>query len=522
MARLALIALLLSEAPQDRTDLRLPLDTWYRVVQGSKTVGFVHETLKRAAPPWRYEYGLDGEFELTIRGKPHAEDLVFTALLDDTLSPVEVSAEGHSDDDAASLSLYVLGEERRIELRTGASDPAAWAQSSREDLCLLPTLALYALRQNETLSRAGRVTLKALDPRGQERGGVEVLLDVGDPVRRTYLGKETVVVPVVFDKPFPAPRRETEWRQATVDRFGRVLEAVLSGGARVVIAADRAEALDGIGLLHRHGRRDPFEKAAAMRNAALERERASRGDAEIPAPSITLDSIDSDLAAARRMIEETRAQKSAGDEEEARRTYLRVLVHLKTIRELALKRRPDLLQTVDQARDEAESAWDGAAQVEREAARLLAATPALAERLDVEGLERTRRELDALRDRIEVERRPQREKIAAWGVDVAGIAVQCRTRRELARTRLDVSGITLGEREEEEETIDARVNLFGLTIGAPVTVRVARPFAMADVNGRMMRAGDLVEGTAVRVAAIRPYGVQFALRDELREVGLRR
>ncbi len=518
----ALLSLLLQEEPRDRAELRLPVDTWYRVVQGRKTVGYVHETLKRAAPPWRYEYDVDGEFELVLRGKPHAEDLQVAAFLDDTLSPVEASLEAHAGDARLLLSLYVLGEERRIELHPAASpDPLAWTQPARDDVFLLPTLALYPLRQNETLSRPGRVTLKAVDPRGQEKPGVDVVLDVGRAVRRTYLGKEASVIPVSFLKPFPGARRETEWREAYVDRYGRVLEAVLACGARIIVAAGREEAMDGIGLLHRHGRRDPLDKAAAMRNAALERERAARSDLEIPVPSITLDSLDSDVVAAQKRIEETRAHKAAGDEEEARKTYLVVLVHLKAMRELALKRRPDLLSRLDQVRDEAESAWDGAAQIEREGARLLAAVPELADRLDVESLERSRKDLEILRDRIEVERRPERERLGSWIAELGTVVVKCRTRRDLAQARLDVSGITLGEREEEE-TIDARFSLFGQTLGVPVTLRIVRPFAMADVNGRMLRAGDLVEGTTIRVAAIRPYGVQFSLRDEVREVGLKR
>lgn len=180
MARLAvtLIAALLSADDQDRTELRLPIDTWYKVVQGTRPVGYVHETLKRAAPPWRYEYALDGEFELTLRGKMHSEDVVASALLDETLSPLEFSAEIHSNEMFSSLSMVTVGEDRRVELRTDSTgDPLAWVQPARDELLVLPALALYQLRQNETLSRPGRITRRTLDPRGQNKD--EEVRDVG-------------------------------------------------------------------------------------------------------------------------------------------------------------------------------------------------------------------------------------------------------------------------------------------------------------------------------------------------------
>lgn len=524
MARLAvaLIAVLLWADDQDRTDLRLPIDTWYKVVQGTRPVGYVHETLKRAAPPWRYEYALDGEFELTLRGKPHAEDVVASALLDDTLSPVEFSSEGHVNERFSSVSMVTLAEERRVELRTDSTgEPLAWVQPAHDDLLVLPALALYQLRQNETLSRPGRITRRTLDPRGQNKEGIEVLLEAGDAVKRPYLGKEATVVPVTFLKPFPATARETELREVFVDRYGRILEASLAGGARMIIVAHRTDAMEGIGLLHRHGRRDPFDRAAAMRNSALERARAARGELEVPKPVVTLDSLDSDLTGAMKLIEEARAQKSTGDLEEARQNYLKAVVHLKAIRELALLRRPDLLPQIERTRDDAEAAWNGAALVEREAGLLFSSVPGLSDRLDVDRLERLQKELQQLRDRVEVERRPERERISSWTTDVGMVLAKCRTRLELARAPLSVTGITMGEKSTQE-TVDAKVSLFGQVLGPLEPVTVVRPFAMANVNGRLVTRGDLIEGTQIRVDAITARSVQFSLREEVRDVGLSR
>src|SRR6185295_12677126 len=155
-----------------------------------------------------------------------------------------------------------------------AADPVAWVQPLRDELQLLPTIALFALRQNESLSKPGRVTLRAVDPRARDKAGVEVVIEAGAVVRRVYLDKTVPVVPVTFLKPFPAATRESELRSAFVDRYGRIVEATFAGGARILIAAGEREALADVGAVRRQGRRDPFDKMVAMRNAALERLKA--------------------------------------------------------------------------------------------------------------------------------------------------------------------------------------------------------------------------------------------------------
>jgi hypothetical protein len=507
------LALLLWVGTQDRADLRLPIDTWYKVVQGSRTIGYAHEVLKRADPPWRYEYGLDVEYELTVRGKVREEELAATAFLDDALAPVEFSSESHSGESSAAVSVATTGDDRRVEVKSGAAEPVAWTSPAQEDLLLLPALALYPLRQSESLSRPGRLTRRALDPKGVEKDGLRVEMEVGAALRRRYLDKDVSVIPITFLRPFPATAPETELREATVDRYGRILEATLAGGAKMVIVADRAQALEGIGVVHRHGRRDPFDRLAALRNSSLERARAARGESLPPKPVLSPDSLDAELTAALKMIEDARGHRLAGDLEEARRSYLQALVHLKAIRELADRRRPDLLPAIERARDDAETAWDGAARVEAEARELYVGIAGLADRLDVGGLERTRKELDLLRDRLEVERRPERGRIEGWALETATVLVKCRTRLDLARARLDVSGITIGETTSEE--------MLDLPLGHVEKVMVVRPFAMADVNGRLLRKGDMVEGTGIRVDDISTHGVRFSLREEVRDVGLR-
>lgn len=502
-----------SHASQDRAELPAKIDTWYRVVQGKRTVGFAHEVLKHGASPWRYEYAYDREFTVTIRKRNHDEDLSVVALLDETLTPVEYSAESHANEAPATLSFYTVRDERRFESRPASSKEAtAWTAETKDDLHVLPTLTLYSLRQSEAMAKPGRLTVRVVDPRGEERDGVEAVIEVGETARREILGKEIPATPVKFLKPFPAAARETELRDALVDRCGRILEATFAGGAKIVMARDKDEALAEIGPVHRTGRRDPFDKLTAMMNASRERLKAQRGESEVPDPPVTVDSLMSDLAAVRAMIAELRGLKSAGDVEEGRPLFLKALVHLKVIREVASKRRPEMGPDITQVWEDVHAAWEGAARVEQEARELFVRIEGQVERLEVEAVEGTLKELKAYRDRIEVERRPERERIGGWAAEVGGLVVKVRTRRELANARIAVSGITVGERVSREP-------LPGVA-GEEVTF--TRRVAMADINGAVYRIGDTLAGSSIRVERISKHSVQVSLREEVREVPLRR
>lgn len=502
-----LAALLVLSSPQDRADLPREIDTWYLVFQGKEAVGYVHERVRHAARPSGYEYLLESE----IHFETHSEELSFSASLDETLTPTECSADAHVNGAPSGFVMYTR-DDRRLEAHPSKGDPILWTQPGRDDFHLLPGLTLYALRQNDTVAKEGRVTLRAVDPRGRERDGIEVVLEVGAPVRREYRGREAQVVPVAFLKPFPAASRETELREAFVDRYGRIVEARMAGGAHLVIVDHQLEALAAVGSVRRQGRRDIFDKLTAMRNAARERERIRRGEPAIERPAPTRDTLMSDFEAARKMADEIRVHRAAGRLEEAGKTYLKMLVHLQTIRGVAAKVRPELLPEIEQARGDAELAWPGAARVQDEARLEFVRVKRQMDALEVEAMAATHQSLQRFRDRIEVEGRPERKAIDDWAAEVGTLVVKCRARRELGSARLEVSGITLGE-IETTETVDAPFLSF--------EVPFVRPFAEAEINGRVYRRGDTIQGTRIRVDRITRHGVQVWLRDEVRDVPLR-
>jgi hypothetical protein len=502
-----LAALLLIGSAQDRTDIPDEIDSWYTVVQGKKAVGYVHELMKRSKKPSGFDYLLESEIDL----KPNTDEMSFTASLDETLAPTECAADAHANGFPSGFTMYTI-DERRLEARRSAGDPILWVQPVRDDFYVLPSLTLYGLRQNGTFAKPGRTTLRAVDLRGLAKDGIEVILESGEPVKREFRGKERRLTPVTFLKPFPAPSPATEMTKVLIDAYGRIYEAEFSSGARMVMVDNHLEALAAVGSVRRQGRRDIFDKLAAMQYAARERDRARRGLPQIERPSVTVDSLMSDLEGVRKMADEIRAQKASGELAEARQTYLKMLVHLQTIRGLALRKRPEMIPQINEVRELAEQAWPGAANLRDEARIEFVKAKAHLENVDVEGMEATRKVLLTFLDRIEVEGRPERDEIARWAAEAGTLVVQCRTRRDLANARLDVSAITLADVETKEI----------LEIPVRQEVLFIRPFAEAAINGQVYRPGDTIEGTKIKVEKITRHSVRVSLRDELREVPLRR
>src|SRR6185436_6244722 len=100
-------------------------------------------------------------------------------------------------------------------------------------------------------------------------------------------------------------------------------------------------------------------------------------------------------------------------------------------------------------------------------------------RVDCEAVDHAHRQLQSFRDRIEVERRTERDEIARMAAEVGTLAIKCRTRRELARARLEISGIMMGEKTTLE-AVDSP--LPGLD-----PVKFVHAFAWVEINGQVYR-----------------------------------
>jgi hypothetical protein len=246
-----------------------------------------------------------------------------------------------------------------------------------------------------------------------------------------------------------------------------------------------------------------MDKLAALRNAARARGRVEELDAG-PAP--TLDSLASDLDGVRKLLEQVAARKAEGDLEEARKTYLQALVRLKAIRELASKRRPEMLPEIDKVREDAELAWDGAAQLLQEARMLFVQVEDQMARVDCEAVDHAHRQLQSLPrpDRGRAAFRARRDRPDGRGGRHAGDQVPHPPRAR--RARLEISGIMMGEKTTLE-AVDSP--LPGLD-----PVKFVHAFAWVEINGQVYRSGDTIAGTSIRVGRITRHSVQVSLREE--------
>lgn len=504
-ALLALSALLPLAAQDDRTRILDGVESWYRVEQDGKNKGYVHEKLERIKDQWSYAYQAD--FEIDVKGGWHLEYRGVEATLDEELAPTLLTSETlvheareaftiTSEDDKRTLVIPVPGRpDRRVAL--GDTDTHA-----------LPTLLFYSMRQTGRLAKAGPLTARVLVPRVEGRIDSEVSFEAGEVVRRVIAGKSGPLTPVTFLKPPAAAHPETQWAGALVDKYGRLAEVTLRGGAKFVLVEDDLEAFRRSVVVHRSGRRDPFPKKPAMD----ELKNTTPFPEEEKPRKVTSDNLASMLDETERMLKELQTLKEAGrPDEELREAYLKLLRHWKSIRfkaqALGLA---DALKRLDGLREGAEAAWDGARRALADARRCSVRIADALDRVDVGALERELRALKDQRGRIELEQRPELEEVLKGIAQAEPMLARVRTRDELAKKAVWVTGTVLAS---SEEPISIEV-----VAGVRQNVRFVRDRSTAAINGKSYSVGDVIEDTGVRLEKVSSRSVTVSLRGELREV----
>lgn len=481
------LAFALLSAQDDRLDIPARLDSYYAVVRGEKTLGVMRESVERVHDkPWRYAYRFHLEFE--------ASDVSADASLDDAFVPLYAGLSRRSGAAVSESWILPAGEGRKLDRGEGLADLSA------DDRVLTP-LAVYALRQTGRLARPGLVRVPLLP-------GQDVEIEIGAAEKRDILGRSVTVTKLAFPKPPPAASADLEWVDAWADRYGRLVEIRLRGGAKIVMVEGK-DALAKLGWLSRDGRRDPLARPTRLGRPKID---------GLVLPEVTADTLESLIRDLGKRVAELRRLKSENLMPEGEAVYRGFLGLEKALRAKGLNAAQ--AAAVEDQRSQAEDVWGGAARA-REAARVvLARAMGRLEPLQVAEMERDLAELRAVADKPELEGRAERHDVLLWIAETRTLVARARTRKELATRELLVSGTTLSD-TVETLPLDLSLQFYGHRAGDYLDVPFTRHEVYAVVNGRLCRPGDVIQGTSIRLEKISRNSVTFSLRDELRDVPLR-
>jgi hypothetical protein len=304
-----------------------------------------------------------------------------------------------------------------------------------------------------------------------------------------------------------------------VDKFGRIVEETTRGGVRRVLVKDEAEALGQNERVRQGGRRDPFRKDLAMGPQGRLGD-VKGGD---KGPIVDPTKIEEVLKRVEGLIEELKKAKEEKRESEGNKIYTTLIEIFSLMRQtqgpggnnaVALAR----LKTLQ---DQTEEIWGG---LERLMRTVRATYVAVTEAFNLDNCDAMTKGIEDLKKTVqtkkELEDTPQLAQVLKWIGELEPLVNKCRTRIELGRKKIVLTGTMLHE-DVQMLPVDASVSAFGFQVGGVQDVRFTKLNRIAVINEKMYRVGDVVEGEGVRVEKIWAFGVQVSLREEVRDVGIR-
>jgi len=340
-------------------------------------------------------------------------------------------------------------------------------------------------------------------------------------VKREYMGKKDVAVTrVTYLKPPPAQNRDAELLETFVDKFGRIVEETTRGGVRRILVKDEIEAAGTKERVRPGARRDPFRKDLALMYNA----KGGQGPEISKEPPPDPTNMQATFAKMEALIEEMRKTREEKRDEEGQKAYEKFLDIQSAIRNMTnLGQKPlppEQMARVDALRKQAEDAWGGLERLMKTLQGHYVRVIDSYNRDECEVMEQGIGELKKAQNKKELEDMPQLAQVLKWIGELEPLVGKCKTRIELGRKKLVVTGTLLHE-DSQLLPVDASINVFGHQVGGTHEVRFIKPNRIAVINDKMYRIGDVVEGEGVRIEKIWAFGIQVSLREEVRDVGIR-
>ncbi len=511
---------------QDRVQLPGVLDSWYQIVQEKKQVGYAHEVIQRSGTGLsRYDYAGEAQISIEVPDPRDPEKRIFAnefvsikGKLDDTLAPTDIQYSLNREGIEASVQVFATESGRQVALNLPDGSRKQFPVGTDEEVHATWGLMFIAMRQNDQLSKPGLRRGKIIYVRESEVPVTEISFDVVENVQREYMGKKTAVTKISWIKPPPAPTREFEILETYIDKFGRRVEEIYRGGLKVVLVEGEEQALKGLAIIPHGGRRDPFDKRKAM--VARPQDDKSKTDTKDDI-QVDVNNLAAGIAAAQKLIQELGSAVQEGQNELAEKAYQKVLAYYMKLHPLVLRNAPNLRPQVEALKQQAEQHWRGAEKKLAQARRIYVAAVGDMEREACADMEKKLIELrkfEAAREFFGADE--QLAELRKMILDLEPMIAKCKTRLELARKKLSVTGTT-SYYVEKPQKVKVGMSVFGHDLGGDHEVRFIQATHMAVINGKPYKQGDIVEGEGVRVEKIWTHGVQVSLREETRDVPLR-
>src|SRR5436190_7138663 len=223
------------------------------------------------------------------------------------------------------------------------------------------------------------------------------------------------------------------------------------------------------------------------------------------------------------LIEELRKAKEEKRDEEGQKVYEKFLdmqSAVKSLNNLGKPLPPEQMARVDSLRKQAEDVWGGVDRLMKQLQATYIRVIDAYNKDECDVMEHGIGEFKKAQNRKELEDMPQLSQVLKWIGELEPLVGKCKTRIELGRKKVIVTGTLLHE-DSQLLPVDASVNVFGHQVGGIQEVRFIKPNRIAVINDKMYRVGDMVDGEGVRVEKIWAFGVQVSLREEIRDVGIR-
>jgi hypothetical protein len=522
-------------AQEDRAPIPAMIDTWYRIEQDRDSKGYYHELLTTTTMRnYRYDYTVKSEYEWSRKSTTGeeesfviSEDLSAQLEEDFDIFWMDYTLTTGSGRTIIQVRTYPETEERVVKY-TISTDPNAPPETKETKILISESAHIYLnpmfykLRQMGSLAQSTRLREKVLIP-GQK-----------DPVSVSY-ATDTMMSKVILEKPVKVtPVRIEGWDRGElapftrfwIDKYGRIIEAQTSDESIMLRFAKDETAAKGSGQrgLTPRGRRDPFSKGSALTprekdlkpgTALPDRDKEKRFKDLLP------EQFDTVFAEAQSLIPQLQDEVSKSLLDDAKRTYLKILQHYRGLYPLS---QADVVKrtNVEKLREDAERIYGGVKkQLDIALAKVDRITDLL-NALNLDGIDREIRELEAMRTLPEFWR--SEEGLATLEAAIRGAQkkrAQCQARIELEKKTLILTG-TITATEVVQDVVKFDLFIGGARFSLSEPVKVSRVVTYSVINDEAYREGDIIAREGVKVLKIHRHAVEVEYKEEVRQVTLKK